>query len=293
MRLLVLGANGLVGSSVVEIARDSGHEIVGTYHTEKPDFDVELEKHDIRDDLEGNIHPSQFDAVINCAAMTDVDGCERNPDHAMEVNGVAPGNIAAHCKEMTTPFVHLSTDYVFDGEANEPYEEDEETNPVQVYGETKLEGEKRVRENHPQSLMLRLSFVYGIHRSRNQLSGFPAWVVEKLRAAESAPLFTDQFVTPSRAGQVASTLLQLLSLEHTGTYHVACSSCVSPFEFGQEIASLMDLNTSLLEQGTLSDVNREAERPRYSCLSVSRLESLLERNQPTLREDLQDIADAI
>ncbi|XGI82744.1 dTDP-4-dehydrorhamnose reductase [Halorutilales archaeon Cl-col2-1] len=292
MRILVLGSNGLLGSNVVTAGLKRSHEMAGTYHSEKPGFETgefyQLDITDI-DSFSSIFNEIDPDVVINCAAMTDVDGCERDPERAFEVNSEAPEKIASVC-EGESDFVHISTDYVFDGENESKYSERDSTNPIQVYGESKLEGEKAVMEK-PGSLALRLSFVYGVHRSKDELEGFPAWVSERIRSGEETPLFTDQHITPSRAGQVADVLLELIENNKKGLYHVASKSCVTPYEFGEILRQQMDASEDILEESSLSDINREAERPRYTCLDVSKLENELERKQPSLEEDIEAVAE--
>lgn len=292
MRLFVIGANGLVGSALVATATAQGHEVAGTYHSERPSFDVALDQHDIRE-WPPSIGLNQFDAVVNCAAMTDVDGCERNPELAQAINATAPREIARSCKQAGVAFVHLSTDYIFDGRADSPYDETTKPNPLQEYGKSKLRGEQHVRSVSDHALVLRLSFVYGIHGATGELTGFPAWVTENLRDSESIPLFTDQHVTPSRAGQVAGVILELLGAGASGTFHVASQSCVTPFEFGALLADQMGVERRLLDEGSRTAVNRPAARPADTCLSTARLEAELGRPQPTLAEDIDAIADAL
>ena len=294
MTTVVLGANGLLGSNVLTTANNRGESPVGTYHSEKPAFDYPCHQLDIRETdrlgtLLDNIDP---DLVVNCAAMTDVDGCEENPDQAQAVNGTAPGSIARLCADRDIAFTHVSTDYVFDGEGDTPYDIGDSPNPIQKYGVSKLAGEGAVREQHPEPTIVRLSFVYGIHRGTDDLEGFPAWVRDRLQSGDRTPLFTDQWVTPTRAGQAAETILDLHEREATGLYHVACRSCVTPFEFGQQIRERMGVSVEYVEEGSMDDVDRPAERPSFSCLDVSSTESALDRRQPTLTKDL-DVIEAI
>ncbi|WP_276272952.1 dTDP-4-dehydrorhamnose reductase [Haloarcula litorea] len=294
MRFLVLGANGLLGSNVLKECQFKEHDIVGTYHTSPPDIGVPCHELDIRDEsgtatLLDEMAP---DLVVNCAAMTDVDGCESDPEAAMAINGTAPGMVASACADRDIDFVHVSTDYVFEGVDGSPYREDAPPDPIQVYGESKLAGERAVREQHPDPIIVRLSFVYGVHGGNGALTGFPAWVRDRLDASEEVPLFTDQAVTPTRAGQAAATLLDLSQVIQTGTYHVACRSCVSPYEFGEQICELMGTSPALLNEGSMADVDRPAKRPKETCLSVETVESALGRPQPTLAEDLEQIAEA-
>lgn len=291
MRLLVVGANGLLGSNVVRTAQRRDWTVAGTYRSTRPAFDVPLTQFDLREhgDFDAVLDEHDPDAVVNCAAMTDVDGCEATPERARVVNGKGPGGLAAACERADARFVHVSTDYVFDGEASTPYDETAEPNPVQVYGETKLAGERAVRAESETALLTRLSFVWGRHGDTGELTGFPAWVRGRLQAGDSVPLFTDQWVTPTRAGQAAETILSLVEHDSTGCYHVACSSCVTPYEFGTVIAEREGADPDLLREGSAGDVDREAARPTYSCLDVEKVTAELGRPQPTVREDVDAV----
>ncbi|CDK39321.1 dTDP-4-dehydrorhamnose reductase [Halorubrum sp. AJ67] len=291
MRLLVVGANGLLGSNVVRAGQRRGWDVCGTYHSMRPDFEIPLVQFDLQayDEFEAILAEFEPDVVVNCAAMTDVDGCETDPETARVLNGDAPGALAAQCVSHDVQFVHVSTDYVFDGTARDPYPETADPNPVQVYGESKLAGERAVRETAPAALVARLSFVWGIHRSRNELTGFPAWVRGQLQDGDEVPLFTDQWLTPTRAGQAADVLLDLIDHDASGLVHVACTSCVTPYEFGEVIAEVGGYDAELLGAGSMDDVDRDATRPAHSCLDVSRVESTLERAQPTLQEDVDAV----
>lgn len=188
---------------------------------------------------------------------------------------------------------------MFDGDAERRYAESAPTNPQQVYGESKLTGERTVRKAHDGALLARLSFVYGTHGATGTLTGFPAWVGDRLRKAESIPLFTDQTVTPSRAGQAAATLIDLLAADVTGTVHIASRSCITPYEFGERIrerlaaSRSMDVPAELLAEGSQSAVDRAATRPLHTCLDVGTVEHALDRDQPALAGDLDSIADAL
>ncbi|MCT9098193.1 dTDP-4-dehydrorhamnose reductase [Haloarchaeobius sp. HME9146] len=295
MDVLVVGANGLLGSNVVDACFQRDWEVSGTYHSTKPDFDAPLTQFDLEATswFEEILKEHDPDIVVNCAAMTDVDGCEENPEQARTLNGEAPGRLAEQCEELGSRFVHVSTDYVFDGKAREPYTEGAETNPVQVYGQSKLAGEHAVRDVSEDALIARLSFVYGIHRSREQLTGFPAWVTGQIDDGSNIPLFTDQWVTPTRAGQAADTILELVEEGVSGDYHIASTSCVTPYQFGEAITDILGRGDALLTEGSTEDIDRTATRPTYSCLDVGRVETTLGRSQPTLSEDLKEIRDAL
>ncbi|ACV47340.1 MULTISPECIES: dTDP-4-dehydrorhamnose reductase [Halomicrobium] len=294
MRLLVVGANGLLGSNVVLAGQQRGWDVCGTYHSTQPAFDIPLTQFDLgeHDTFDETLAEHDPDVVINCAAMTDVDGCETNPEQAYVLNGNAPGELATDCDANGVDFIHVSTDYVFDGTQRTPYSESADPDPAQVYGQSKLVGEQAVHGEVPETLIARLSFVWGIHRSRGDLTGFPAWIRNRHQSDETVPLFTDQWVTPTRAGQAAETLLDLIGQDATGLFHVACSSCVSPYEFGEMIAEYVNAGEDLLSEGSIEDVERDATRPTYSCLNVEHVESTLGRSQPTIREDVEAVRDA-
>lgn len=295
MRVIVIGVGGLLGSNVLAAARETSWEVVGTYHTTSPDFDVPLSKLDICDDerFRTILDRHDPDAVVNCAAMTDVDECEREPERAYEINGRAPRHLARICQKSDIRFVHVSTDYVFDGNAETPRRESDETEPIQVYGKSKLNGDRSVVEAHSTPLVVRPSFVYGVHRATGDLAGFPRWVRDRLVADETTPLFTDQRITPTRAGQAAETLLELLTDEATGVFHVASRSCVTPYRFGEVIGRHADASEENLEKSSMSDLDRPAGRPRYTCLNVGKVESTLGRSQPTLEEDVDAITESL
>jgi dTDP-4-dehydrorhamnose reductase len=141
-------------------------------------------------------------------------------------------------------------------------------------------------------VVVRPSFVYGIHRGTGDLTGFPAWVRNRLRAGNDVPLFGDQQMSPTRAGQVASVAYELLAAGETGLFHATARSCVTPFEFGCRIAELLDYPSDQLARSSMAAVDREAPRPTNSCLAVDKVESVLGRRQPTIRTDLKSIATA-
>jgi dTDP-4-dehydrorhamnose reductase len=274
---------------------DRSISVTGTFHSNKPSFEIPLENLDLRDAtaFESLLQLWDPDAVVNCAALTDVDGCESQDELAFEVNGAAPGDLAAACAKEGIEFVHVSTDYVFDGTETAPYDESATPNPIQEYGKSKLEGEIRVREADGQNIVTRLSFVYGVRGDTDELVGFPAWARDSLRAGDELPLFVDQHVSPSRAGQTARTILELLDIGVEGVFNVATRSCVTPYEFGKEMARLRGADTSLLRESERSNIDRDADRPTNTCLDVTKVEKTLGRPQPTVEEDLKAIEDWI
>lgn len=291
MKCLVVGANGLLGSNIIASALQRNVDVVGAFHSTEPNFEIpsvqfDLVNHTSFDTILDQIDP---DIVVNCAAMTDVDACEEDPERAKVINGHAPGEMAASCEQRDVDFVHSSTDYVFDGTNHGRYSEEDGPNPIQVYGESKLLGERTVQNETDTALIARLSFVWGINQNNNRLTGFPAWVEEQLKSNEEVPLFTDQWVTPSRAVQAAETMLDLVNQEETGLFHIASNSCVTPYQFGVQLIEQMDASTDVLVKSSLKDVTRKATRPCHTCLDVHKVESTLRRSQPTLGKDIHAV----
>ena len=291
MRLLVVGANGLLGSNVTDVALDGTDHVVATHHSSNPGFDCSSYQLDITDggDVDAIVSDVCPDAIINCAAMTDVDGCETDPERAHAVNAEGAANVARAAEQASADLIHTSTDYVFDGTRETAYSEEADPNPCQEYGRTKLEGEQLVHEAHSDPTILRLSFVYGRSFPDGTLSGFPAWVCDQATDGAEIPLFADQRISPSYARTTARTMLDLLGGDHSGTFNLASSSCVTPFEFGSTILRKAGFDDAKIRKGSMNDIDRDAERPRYTCLDVTRIEEALNRPQPTLREDVEDL----
>ena len=301
MTVLVVGASGLLGGNVVAAARERGERVRGTYRTTDPtdgpgeafDDGVETVRFDVTDRADPDPLASLLagvDRVVDCCAVTDVDACETDPCGARAVNAEWPGRLAAACADRGVPLCHVSTDYVFDGR-DPPYAEGDDPNPLQVYGETKLAGERAVREagvTECDSLVLRVSFLWGTDRSTDALAGFPAWVAAEIREGGTPPLFTDQRVTPTRAGHAAGTALDLLDAGATGTFHVAARDAVTPFEFGERIAARLGTG-GRVERSSTADLDRPAPRPSETSLDGSKLAREIGREGPTLEADLDAV----
>jgi dTDP-4-dehydrorhamnose reductase len=291
MRVLIVGAGGLLGGNVTSVALDRGKTVVAAHHSEDPKFDCPSHQIDITsatevDDLVDEIAP---DAIVNCAAMTDVDRCETDPEQAYAVNADGAKHVALAADSVDAALVHTSTDYVFSGEEKVPYSETVDPAPKQVYGESKLAGERRVREIHSDPLIVRLSFVYGRSLPDGTISGFPSWVLERARKGDEIPLFTDQRVSPSYAKATVKSLLDLLEGGHGGTFNVSSRSCVTPYEFGELIVEEAGFEDATLSESSMDDIDRDAERPRYTCLDTTAIEESLDRPQSTLEKDLADL----
>lgn len=208
------------------------------------------------------IHPR---AVINAAAYTDVDACETHAQEAHAINADGPGNLAQACKQLGCRLLHVSTDYVFDGRATAPYKPDHPVNPQSVYGKTKAEGEQRVREILADHLIVRTSWLFGVHGKN--------FVKAILNLASERPelrVVTDQVGRPTFARDLAAALLSLSLTDLTGTYHFANEGVCSWNQLATEIIRLAGLTTPVRPMAT-AELNRPAQRPAYSVLDTTTL----------------------
>ena len=286
---MVVGGSGLLGQHLLSEAKARGLDALGTYAGAPMEGQtrVDLGDSSATVKLVRDIAPR---IVLLAAAMTRVDACEAHPDEARAVNGDAPGEIAKACASSRARLVFFSTDYVFDG-GNGPYDEDAETGPLNVYGRTKLEGERHVLAALPGALILRTSANFGWNRSRGKENSV-TWILGKLRRGEEVPLFTDQKVSPSYVPEVARMTFDLLEAKASGVYHAATRGCLTRHAMGEAICEVFRLSKDLLKPSRLADAKLAAPRPRDACLSTGRLERLLHITPSTFREALEHMRDS-
>ena len=254
MKILITGANGLVGRALVEHCSASGDEVFGYDHT-----GLDITDHDA---VESVIAARSPDAVINCAAWTDVDGCETNPQKAAEVNSFGPENLAWACRNTGALFITISTDYVFDGEKDGFYTQRDQPRPISVYGTFKLAGERQAQGAHARTIVVRTGYIFG-PGGKNFLSNVVTWGQrgQKLKAIR------DYWGTPTYGRDLAIRLRELAILDLPGIYHVVSSGEGASFEtFSIEAFRLAGLNPDLLEVIDGDSLGRPAPRPRNSRL---------------------------
>ncbi len=261
MKLVVTGSRGQLGRALERHCRRHGTGFVG----------VDLPELDITDPeaVARAMAAERPDAIVNCAAFTDVDGAESAEAEAMTVNGTAVGHLAATASAVGALLVQVSTDYVFDGSGERPYREDDPVRPMTAYGRTKLRGETEARAAD-RWLIARTSWLFGeggsnfIEAIRRQIDGGR----EVLRVVD------DQRGSPSFAADVAWAILALLRRGATGTVHVANSGSCTWYDLAREVVRLVDADVEVVPVGT-DAFPRPAPRPRYSVLDTSRLSRLV------------------
>ena len=262
MRVLIAGAKGLVGSALVEHCRRLGDEVQA--HSRQT---LDIVDHEL---VTSTITEAQPDIVINCAAWTDVDGCESDPERAFKVNALGPENLAQACQKIDAAFVTISTDYVFDGKKEGFYTQLDSPNPLSVYGVSKLEGEQRARNANPRTIVARTGFVFG-DGGRNFLST----VVARARRGEVLQAISDARGTPTFAADLAARLRELAVCGAADLFHVVNSGTGASYEefvrLALEFAGLEHIKvTPVLVQS----LKRPAPRPANSCLRCLASESL-------------------
>ncbi|HEV8681909.1 MAG TPA: dTDP-4-dehydrorhamnose reductase [Actinomycetota bacterium] len=250
MRIVVTGAGGGVGRALMERAAD--HEIVGLGHDELP---VE-ERGQVLD----RIRRSRPDVVVHLGAMTGVDACEDDPDRAFAVNAQGTANVADAARETAALMVYTSTDYVFDGEKEEPYVESDSPNPLSAYGRSKLAGEDEVRLRAPEHLVVRTGWLFGVGKD------FFSRSLARLAAGESVEAIVDRNGTPTYVPHLAGGLVALLTSGLRGLVHLAGPEPTTWFDLLARARDLAGLPGEPTEQKS-DDLGLPARRPRNSALA--------------------------
>ncbi|MGI8918008.1 MAG: dTDP-4-dehydrorhamnose reductase [Pyrinomonadaceae bacterium] len=275
MKVLITGAQGLVGGALVEHCKLMGDEVLA-----HPRQTLDIVDHEL---VTKAITEAQPDVLINCAAWTDVDGCESDANRAFQVNALGPENLASACQKIDAILVTISTDYVFDGKKEGFYTQLDEPNPLSVYGISKLEGEQRARGANPQTIVARTGFVFG-EGGRNFLSA----VVARARRGEVLQAISDARGTPTFADDLAARLRELAVRGNADLFHVVNSGTGASYEEFVRLA----LEIAALEQTqvipvTVQSLNRPAPRPANSCLRCLASESLGLALMPNWKDALE------
>ena len=255
MRLLVTGAAGMLGTEVV--AACDGHEVVALARADLDITDAAAVRAAVRD--------SRPDAVINCAAWTDVDGAESAEDAATAINGDGAGHLAAAAAEAGAHVVHVSTDYVFPGDATEPYREDSPTGPRSAYGRSKLAGERAVAAAAPHAhAIVRTAWLFGPHGAN-----FVDTMLRLAREHSELKVVDDQLGCPTYAGHLASALVQVAEARLPGVLHVAGGGSCTWYELARATFARAGVEVTV-HPCTTAEFPRPAPRPAYSVLGSTR-----------------------
>jgi len=254
IRTLLLGSGGMIGSALRKTL--AGPRLSAFTHQDLDITDyMAVEKIVLR---------TKPDIVINAAAFTRVDDCEKFRETAFLVNSQAPGHLAGLCRKYNSYLVHFSSDYVFDGNSETPFLEDAPCNPINYYGTTKWEAEKKIVASGCSYLILRTSWIFG----RNG-DNFVKKLLKRALAGAKLQALVDQIGCPTSAGDVAHALVKLLSIQATGMIHFANQGHCNRHEQARTILQLYGLNNSV-EAVTNERLHLPAKRPHFSVLDISR-----------------------
>jgi dTDP-4-dehydrorhamnose reductase len=254
VKIIITGAAGMVGRAVVAECHARGDDVLGLDHhaldiTDESKLKVVFER-------------SCPDVLINCAAWTNVDGCELDPTRAQSVNGHGPELLANVCRRFQTQLITISTDYVFDGEKDGFYTQRDQPNPQSAYGDSKLQGERRAQAAWARTIVVRSGYIFGAGGTN-----FLSTLVQKARRGERLKAISDSLGTPTYAPHLAQRLYQLSQVDLPGTYHVVNNGEGTSFAgFARWALGVTELNDSLLEDVSLTTLVRPAPRPRNSRL---------------------------
>jgi dTDP-4-dehydrorhamnose reductase len=278
MKLLITGASGLLGLNL-SLAEMDNHTIVGVDRSKLVNTPFELIKADLLDpDVEHRILDLvKPDAVIHTAANANVDSCELDPVGARLLNTELPGELADACAKRGIRMIHLSTDAVFDGTRKAAYTETDEPNPLGVYAQTKLEGERAVQSANPQAIVARVNFFGWSLSGRRSLGEF---FVNSLSEGKNVNGFTDVIFCPMWVNHLSRTLVEMLEKDLHGLYHVVGAQPISKYQFGVEVARKFGLNESLIAPQSVEMSSLTAKRSHNLWLSVHKLSTTLGHEIP-------------
>ncbi|MFC1651016.1 dTDP-4-dehydrorhamnose reductase [Candidatus Latescibacterota bacterium] len=293
MKVLITGITGRVGRSLlaykpenidIELLLEPGAEKMPGYAWYRSDITD-------HDKTVMAVTCADPDVVIHLAAMTNVDKCEEGPEKAHNINCIGTENIAKSCSECGAKLVYLSTDYVFDGVSG-PYSETDTPNPINVYGQSKFDGEKTVyMENSYNPLIVRISIPFG-ERIGDSGDNYYSWLAERLRQNNTVRIVDDQFTTPAYFGELAHVLWSLVKKDIGGIIHYGTSDRLSRHKMALEICEVMGFSAENIQPVKTSDLKFKAKRPLESGFDTSKVSEILDMHPISFKEALKKIAEA-
>lgn len=276
MRILVTGAKGMLGTDLVPILEKDGHEVTAT--------DIEEMDITVPDQIIEMVRTTKPAIIIHCAAYTQVDKAEEEPDKAFLINGKGTENIALVCRDFGIDLCYLSTDYVFNGEKEEPYVPEDKTNPVNTYGASKLAGENAILQSVEKFYIIRTSWLYG-KNGKN----FVKTILDLAKSQNEIKVVDDQIGSPTWTVSLARAMSKLIGTGKYGTYHVTdkTDGGISWYGFAEAIVGLSHLDCRVIPV-TSSEFARPAKRPKNSVLDLSKIKLTLNEDAAVWKEALKN-----
>jgi len=282
-KILLTGALGQLGKAVID-QLEPKYMLIPTDILESSKYSNYL-KLDISDvnNIEKVIAEESPDVIINLAAMTDVDGCELDPTKAKLIN---TESVKGLLKYHSCKFIQISSDYVFDGTSG-PYSEDDETNPVSVYGETKLDAELYIEKNSTNWCIIRTNVLFDYDEYAQ--ASFVKWVVDSLSDGKQINVVNDQWNNPTWTQDLAKVIEQIVDNDVQGKYHYGGADYLNRYEFAKMIADVFDLDSKLIKATDTVSLNQAAKRPLKGGLITDKIEQALNIKINKLQDSLTEI----
>ena len=252
-KILITGANGMLGREAVQIFSDCGYQVIkGT----RENLDITN-----RDLVNEFFAKNDFDLVLHAAAYTKVDDAESNKELAFLINSEGAKNVAIASRKKLIPIIYISTDYVFDGEKGSPYLPQDKTNPINIYGASKLAGEEEIKKENPKHYIVRTSWLYGKHGKN-----FVDTMIALSKTQKSLKVVNDQFGCPTWTLDLAEGAKTLIEKNMPfGTYHLCGGGVASWFEFAKKIFEILKIEIEVIPVAT-AEFPRPAKRPKFSAM---------------------------
>jgi len=268
LKILLTGSNGMLAKEFISECRNRKDcTIIAPEEKECNITDISSIKNAVN-----SINPQ---VLINCAAYTDVDACERNQEKAFSINGEGVKNLAQVCKEKDILLVHFSTDFVFDGKKKSPYTEEDKPSPLSIYGESKLLGEQYLINSHIRFFLIRTSWMYG-----NRGDNFVKTIIDLANNQPEVSVVDDQIGSPAWTRDIVDITLRLLKTKRYGIYNYSNEGECSWYEFACEIIKILQnsedkfRNTKVIPIKS-SQLKRAAKRPAYSALNKRKIKAVI------------------
>jgi dTDP-4-dehydrorhamnose reductase len=265
MRIVIIGSNGQLGSDLVRVLRKSNEDFAALT---RGDLDI-TERSTLRDKLAKH-DPT---VIINCSVYHPVDECENHPDRSFAVNATAVRDLGLAAKDLGASVVHFSSDYVFDGELGRPYGEEDTTNPVSVFGVSKVAGEQLLRATLPNHFIIRTSGLYGLTGSRVKRGNFVETMLRLGKQSGEVRVVNDLRIAQTSTQNLANQVLALIRTKNYGIYHASDHGDYSWYEFAKKIFDYSRMDVTV-RPVSWRDTPSLAPRPRYSVLENRRLKAL-------------------
>ena len=277
--ILVTGGNGQLASCIKDVEKQ--YDDLNIIYTDHLELDI-CELNQIQTFFKSN---PQINYCINCAAYTAVDKAETEAEKAFEINATGAKNLAQVCNDHDAILIHVSTDFVFDGEKNEPYTETDVANPISVYGASKLQGEVEIQQALKEYFIIRTSWLYSEYGNN-----FMKTMLRLAETRDGISVVSDQIGTPTYAGDLAEIIIQIINTktEKYGIYHYSNEGVASWFEFAKEIFKLTKNKIKVNPIPSIEYLT-PAKRPKYSVLDKKKIIDVFKIDIPFWRESLKKV----